>query len=341
MAKYDAFQHELLDIAHDILQACHTHDAVRTVQALQTAFPNSGGVEVWWIAYLCNASRITAMPPFQTVIEQQWMAKIDHNSTAKIILGAFLPLYVCFWGEQHNLISKSALRQAFVDRTKWSLRIKVADIGEEADSKAFFAGNPTSVASGIVYYRLKYFYRAPITAFYIDVVFFIVFLCMFSVSALLRTVSWAEILSLQSNANWIQLVTYTWLLTHILDEVEQCLYQGLAVWKLSKWNLADCVMYSWITFGLLLRISPDITLLNYRCTRTPAVPMGPVIACVLVLLRYACKASVSAWVLLLVTSCVFMDSDAVCLLFVSPFSATLCTPRSPGDSLNRTDLRSF
>eukprot|EP00041_Stephanoeca_diplocostata_P014211 m.255713 g.255713 ORF g.255713 m.255713 type:complete len:488 (-) comp19623_c0_seq8:185-1648(-) len=231
--------------------------------ALQTAFPNSGGLELWWVAYLCNASRITAMAPFQTVIEQQWMAKIDHNNTAKIVLGAFVPLYVCFWGDQHNLANKNALRQAFVDRRKWSMRIKVADVGAEADSREFFTHHPGLTTVGILYYRLKYFYRAPITAFYIDVVFFLLFLCLFSVSALLRTVSWAEILSLESGDNWIQLVTYAWLLTHILDEIEQCAYQGVAVWRLSKWNVADCVMYLWISFGLLLRVSADSTLLNY------------------------------------------------------------------------------
>ena len=59
---YIKFKKLLLKIAYMVLHRAHLSDRQKTVHALQSQWPNSGGIEMWKLAYDVRAGEITAMP---------------------------------------------------------------------------------------------------------------------------------------------------------------------------------------------------------------------------------------------------------------------------------------
>jgi len=253
---------ELLDFfenqAKRILEQCQHADSGITVDIMKAASTESGNIPVWHLAYDLKAQEITASAAYQTIINDEWNGAINQsNGMLKILFAILCPPLLLFWNPysaEDSAITESQARKGFLESLIDLIAVRMNhDVIAKAEGS-----RPKFLRVGGGWFdmakkRFRYFYAAPITTFYFEVLAYLAFAVVFSIAAIAPAQSADEVLKLDDNYKIIQLTLYLWVLAVCVDEVDQMVTDGLRGWFASMWNRWDLVMYVLILASIGIR----------------------------------------------------------------------------------------
>lgn len=280
--QYVNFRAHLLEIAHKVLELAYSIDSEMTVKALQSPWPNSGGIEAWALAYEVNARQITAMPAHRMVVDSEWWGSVDpDNGFIKILLSIFTGgLYLLFWTPHDADDFYSGRAPKF--RNCWYLPVRVStargDAGRLDGDMARGSGTTNHppvpgdgsfrswrTLAGRRWYR---FLTAPQVSYYIECIFYMLYLLVYSYATLLAPRPWSEVFEFTAPVidDFAQITALVFILSNVFEEIREATWSikewsamgvstGLGVWWSSYWNRWDFVMYAVIITGVWLKLS--------------------------------------------------------------------------------------
>jgi len=254
-----------------VLAEAHKNDANLTVEILKSGSAESGYIPIWGLAFNLKAKKITVSPGYSAVMDSEWNGHIHHHGTAKLIFGAlsiFYPIYLCFWNPFPREYAEESTPFGW---TVWLLELLCVRMDHEAMIPQYKIKKPGYLK--LCYARIKHFFAAPITTFFIELIAYMLLVLLFTYSSLVPAQSWAKSWSLltgtwRSNPHddrsndsldaLLQMVVLFWLFTMLMDEIYSLtLGDGYTKWSKNVWNWIDTVMFSFCFIGFGLRLGED------------------------------------------------------------------------------------
>lgn len=219
---YDELCVYFKESAAGVLSKCFLRDAKRTTNIVKCGSIESGGIPIWCLAYYLKAKEFTGADSYQRVVADEWYSYIDtNNSLIKVVLGVIFPPYLALfsWNQDPGLVNALSIR---MDRQK--MISELTDVHKE-DNTAFMAGYwPTWM--GTVHARFRFFLRAPFTTYLYELIFYFVFVVLFTYAALTVTKPPKETMEFESSEDVLVFLAFLWLCTLILDEIAEVLQIG-------------------------------------------------------------------------------------------------------------------
>lgn len=285
LGNYVKFKEKLLDVAFAVLQSAYHDDSEGAVHALQSQWVNSGGIEMWQLAYAVNAKEITAMPAMRLVVEAEWWGNVDEtNSIFKILLSIMTGgLYLLFW-TPHDAADYRAGRPPMM-RNLWYLPMRIStaahddgDLRGDLVQGSGTSDRPSQAGDGTIREwamlatrRVFRFFQSPEINFIVEAILYLTYLLIYSYASLLSPRSWSDVFSFTSQFIWddvLQVVSLIFVLSHIAEEVHEATWgineytfdgirQGVLLWWESYWNKWDAIMYLLISIGLGMKSSRE------------------------------------------------------------------------------------
>mmetsp|Transcript_24105 Transcript_24105/g.71908 ORF Transcript_24105/g.71908 Transcript_24105/m.71908 type:complete len:1996 (-) Transcript_24105:489-6476(-) len=262
VGNYVSLKARLLKIAQAVLTKAAQIDSETTVHALQSQWANAGGREMWELAYEVRAGEIAAMPVMRDVVEAEWWENVDHtNSFLKILCGILTGGLYAMWYTRYDSDAIHGRSGRFRNAYFFPMRIS-AVFGHSGDIEPndyLVAGSGTNQASfepndysrRRAFRRLFHFFHSPQIIFYVEWMWYNIYLLIYSFASLIQPKSWGEVFEFNDYFNdSIEVLSLIFVLTHVIEEVHEAYADQ---WWASNWNKWDFVMYAIIILGMAFK----------------------------------------------------------------------------------------
>lgn len=253
----EELQEYFTDSSKRILDFAHHSDSALTVKMMKAGSLESGYIPVWFLAYDLGAKEITASTAYQTINKDEWYECIDQsNSTLKLIITLLIPPLLLIWNPIADSTAEvgargkhSSWRDMFLNFIPVRMNHKAMKENQDKPKWAAVGGGWYTTAKS----RFTYFYAAPITTFFAEVMSYLSFAVTYSIAAIAPAYPVNEVFTLDDTLKITQLLTLLWVIAVIVDEIDQVSKEGLQKWFSSMWNRWDCIMYFIILWSMGMR----------------------------------------------------------------------------------------
>ena len=247
-------------------------------QLLTCALSNWNRQTCIQLAFSGKNSSLLAHPCSQTILADLWMGglRIRHRINLKVVSSIFLPLLIGTLDfktkEELELMPKN--EEKFVIDPKesvdgqenslglsWNGKVqtKHEDIEENASAPMEHLSREDLTERNFtelgILAKLQQFYVAPITKFWFHSIFYILFLLLYTYTALVK---------LHDNPNWNESYVIIYILTFGIELLREIVIaepvrvkHKIYVWFCSWWNCCDAIAVVWFGIAMTLRLDPS------------------------------------------------------------------------------------
>ncbi|CAI9735207.1 transient receptor potential cation channel subfamily M member-like 2 isoform X4 [Octopus vulgaris] len=216
------------ECAIGVLTECYHADEKRTLDLLLLQRKTWNDASCMQIAFNVNNKKFVSQPACQSLLSKMWIGSIStNNSTLKLLLCTFCPLFIF-------LIN-------FDDKQDYNGR------NNKLNQKSRIC--PSSLSK--VLCRCVTFYCTPFIKFLNNLIFYVIFLVIYSYVLLV------ELKPQMSYLEWLLLV---WVIGIFTEEIHQLLTRSsMSLWiRFTNyindfWNIVDVITISLFVFGVILR----------------------------------------------------------------------------------------
>ncbi|XP_041363121.1 transient receptor potential cation channel subfamily M member-like 2 isoform X1 [Gigantopelta aegis] len=244
-----------------VLSECYRRNKTMSHQLLVRELPSWGCLTLFSIANAHNMMDFMEHASCQTKLSLIWKGKMALCTTRfNIVLCIFFPIFILFIKFTSKCPSKGAMGRS----TGASNKVGPNGVDKEFASSGSARRKTLSKTKlfDCIHNTINswsyvlYFYSAPITKFIVNMVFYFVFLAIFSYFVL---VDLRPVEEPNSPSFW-EYITWIWVATMVIEELRQLKTQyKISNWFSNMWNRYDLSMYSMLIICIILRCSLNTT----------------------------------------------------------------------------------
>nr|QNG40904.1 transient receptor potential ion channel melastatin 1 [Hofstenia miamia] len=226
--------------AQQIIDWCYTNDDLMTLKLLvapQKVWDNKTCID---LAVTADCKEFVALAGCQFLLQKVWKGRmVAHTSYSSIFRAIICPLFIYkIWFENDNIKSESQKKTLPPDQREMIHQKSDVSVITADDSRFLNFDRPQKPFK--IWHRIYYFYTAPVTAFFLNYIMYIIFVVAFSI---------VNIIGFKNSElpSWIEWIISFWILTLFLEECRQfimasndfSIFHKLSAF-LNIWNVMDC-----------------------------------------------------------------------------------------------------